>query len=135
MKEAFALKHLAIHTEKTYTHWLTRYTAFLRDQQPNLPVTTEQKIEGFLTNLALCGMSASSQTRPFMRYCSFIAKSANRNSKTSILFVLKGLRHSYTALHTMRFCNSWPMCPTFSVTLNPFGLALFIASVIPIVSF
>jgi hypothetical protein len=55
MKEACALKHPALHTEKTYTHWLTRFAAFLRDQQPNLPVTTEQKIEDFLTNLALSG--------------------------------------------------------------------------------
>ena len=65
MREACALKHLALHTEKSYTHWLTRYAAFLHDQKPNLPVATEQKIEDFLTNLALTGMSASSQNQAF----------------------------------------------------------------------
>jgi integron integrase len=64
MREVCALKHLSINTEKTYTHWLGRYGTFLRD--PKLKsLTTEKKIEAFLTRLALTGMSASTQNQAF----------------------------------------------------------------------
>ena len=64
MREACALRHLSLSTEKTYTHWLLRYAAFLKD--PKLKsLTTELKIETFLTNLALSGVSASTQNQAF----------------------------------------------------------------------
>ena len=65
VKEACALKHLALNTEESYVHWLIRYATFLKGQKPDPTSTTEQKIEGFLTNLALSGMSASSQNQAF----------------------------------------------------------------------
>jgi site-specific recombinase XerD len=65
LKEACALKHLALSTEKSYIHWLLRYAAFLKEQQPNPPNSTEQKIEAFLTSLALDGVSASTQNQAF----------------------------------------------------------------------
>lgn len=65
LKEACALKHLALSTEKAYIHWLLRYAAFLKEQKPNPPNTTEQKIEDFLTSLALDGVSASTQNQAF----------------------------------------------------------------------
>jgi site-specific recombinase XerD len=52
-------------TEESCVHWLIRYATFLKDQKPNPTSTTEQKIEDFLTNLALSGMSASSQNQAF----------------------------------------------------------------------
>ena len=65
LKEACALKHLALSTEKSYIHWLLRYAAFLKEQKPNPPNTTEQKFEAFLTSLALDGVSASTQNQAF----------------------------------------------------------------------
>ena len=46
MRETCALRHLSINTEKTYTHWLGRYGAFLKHHHAK-PMTTEQKIETF----------------------------------------------------------------------------------------
>jgi site-specific recombinase XerD len=65
LKEACALKHLALNTEESYVHWLIRYATFLKDQKPNPASTKEQKIDDFLTSLALSGMSASSQNQAF----------------------------------------------------------------------
>ena len=64
MRETCALRHLAISTETSYTHWLERYGVFLRDQ-PLKPSTTELKIEAFLTRLAITGVSASTQNQAF----------------------------------------------------------------------
>jgi hypothetical protein len=38
MREVCALRHLAINTGKTYTHWLGRYGSFLKD--PKLKTLT-----------------------------------------------------------------------------------------------
>ncbi len=58
------LRHLSLNTEKTYTHWLGRYGAFLRDQKVATP-TTEGKMEAFLTHLARSGVSAATQNQAF----------------------------------------------------------------------
>ena len=64
LREACALRHLSINTENTYTHWLGRYSAFLKEPRfKNL--TTEKKLAGFLTRLALSGVSASTQNQAF----------------------------------------------------------------------
>jgi len=64
MRETCVLRHFSIKTEKTYTYWLRRYGAFLKDQ-PVKSWTTEQKIERFLTLLAMGGASASTQNQAF----------------------------------------------------------------------
>jgi integron integrase len=64
LQETCALKHLSINTEKSYTHWLLRYSSFLKGPKSNFS-TTEQKLEAFLTNLALSGVSASTQNQAF----------------------------------------------------------------------
>ena len=64
MREACALRHLSINTEKTYTYWLGRYGLFLKGKFAK-PMTTEQKIETFLTRLAISGMSGSTQNQAF----------------------------------------------------------------------
>ncbi len=64
MREACALRHLSINTEKTYTYWLGRYGLFLKGKFAK-PMTTEQKIETFLTRLAISGMSGSRQNQAF----------------------------------------------------------------------
>jgi site-specific recombinase XerD len=64
VQEACAVQHLSINTQKSYTHWLARYGAFLRD--PKLKtLTTEVKMEAFLTRLAMAGVSASTQNQAF----------------------------------------------------------------------
>jgi integron integrase len=64
LQEVCALRHLAISTEKTYVHWLGRYAAFLKDPKfKTMP--TEDKLEAFLTSLALTGVSASTQNQAF----------------------------------------------------------------------
>ena len=46
MRELCVLRHLSINTEKSYTHWLVRYGAFLKD--PKLKnLAPEQKMEAF----------------------------------------------------------------------------------------
>ena len=64
MREVCALQHLSINTEKSYIHWLVRYGSFLKDPKLKL-LTTEMKIEAFLTRLAITGVSASTQNQAF----------------------------------------------------------------------
>lgn len=59
------LRHLSIHTEKTYIHWISRYAAFLRSAKPYQSQKPEQKLEAFLTSLAKTGMSGSTQNQAF----------------------------------------------------------------------
>ena len=64
LQEACALQHTALNTEKSYVQCLRHYARFLRGPQPEL-LTTEAKIEAFLTKLALQGVSASTQNQAF----------------------------------------------------------------------
>jgi len=64
LREACAIRHLSLNTEKTYAYWLERYCAFLKI--PNLKVlSSEKKIEAYLTKLALSGVSGSTQNQAF----------------------------------------------------------------------
>lgn len=65
VREICMLRHLSINTEKTYTHWLKRYGAFLNHRKSLNQATTESKMEAFLTCLAQSGMSASTQNQAF----------------------------------------------------------------------
>ena len=65
LRAACSLKHTSLKTEKSYTHWLLRYAAFLKGPKAKSLPTTEQKIEGFLTALALAEVSASTQNQAF----------------------------------------------------------------------
>jgi hypothetical protein len=49
LRETCALHHTALNTEKSYTRWLIRYAAFLKRPNSQSPVTTEEKMEAFLT--------------------------------------------------------------------------------------
>ncbi len=65
LRETCALQHLAIKTEKTYTHWVLRYATFLRDSKAPALAQPSEKMEAFLTRLALDGVSASTQNQAF----------------------------------------------------------------------
>lgn len=64
-RETCALHHLSVHTEKSYIHWLRRYIGFLQRPKANPLESSEEKIEAFLTTLALQGVSASTQNQAF----------------------------------------------------------------------
>ncbi len=64
VRETCALRHFALKTEKTYVYWLGRYGTFLKDSQ-SAALTTEQKMEAFLSRLAKEGVSASTQNQAF----------------------------------------------------------------------
>ena len=57
-KNTMRLQHKSIKTERTYLHWLYRYGAWYKNH-PQL--TIQQKIAGFLTDLAKTGVSANTQ--------------------------------------------------------------------------
>jgi site-specific recombinase XerD len=64
-QEACALNHTALSTEKTYIYWIRLYASFLQQPQRKPLVTPEARMEGFLTQLALKGVSASTQNQAF----------------------------------------------------------------------
>lgn len=64
LTETCALKHISYSTQKTYSYWLKRYSAFLQQTSP-LPATAESKMEAFLTRLAATNISASTQNQAF----------------------------------------------------------------------
>jgi integron integrase len=56
-------KHLALNTEQTYCGWLKRYCNYLQTLPPHL--SSELKLERFLTALALNHATASTQNQAF----------------------------------------------------------------------
>jgi site-specific recombinase XerD len=62
-RDVIRRQHKAWATEESYISWLRRYMAAL----PKMPngLSSEQKIERFLTDLAYQGISASSQNQAF----------------------------------------------------------------------
>ena len=65
LQESCALNHTALSTEKTYIYWIRQYAGFLQQPQRRPLLTAEAKMEGFLTHLALKGVSASTQNQAF----------------------------------------------------------------------
>ena len=53
LQEACALYHTALNTEKSYVRCARQYARFLQCSHPKPLLTTEAKIEAFLTSLAL----------------------------------------------------------------------------------
>ncbi len=60
-----ALQPKALNTKKSYVHWVRKYAAFLKVPKAERLLTTEEKMEAFLTSLALAGVSASTQNQDF----------------------------------------------------------------------
>lgn len=63
LRSVLRRKHLALATEETYVHWLTRFMRFVVECSPE--GTPEVKMERFLTRLARQGVSASTQNQAF----------------------------------------------------------------------
>ena len=63
MTEVIRRKHLARSTERSYRAWLRRYCDYLLKVPGHL--TSEQKLERFLTALATEGVAASTQNQAF----------------------------------------------------------------------
>lgn len=62
--EVVRRKHLSYQTERAYEGWLKRYVGFL-SSEGHPGKTTEEKLEAFLTSLALGGCAASTQNQAF----------------------------------------------------------------------
>ena len=65
LKETCALQHTALKTEKSYTYWVLRYATFLKGPTAKPLSQPKEKMEAFLTALALDGVSASTQNQAF----------------------------------------------------------------------
>ena len=63
VRDMLRIKHLAYSTEKSYTHWVSRYCRFIDTLSGKL--TSEQKVEAFLSSLAKANVSASTQNQAF----------------------------------------------------------------------
>ena len=63
LRKTVRLKHLAYSTEKTYAFWLVQFCRFIVTVPIGL--SSEQKIERWLTSLALADVSASTQNQAF----------------------------------------------------------------------
>lgn len=64
LRETCALRHFSLKTEKSYIYWLRRYGAFLSRRSDSV-WTTEQKMQAFLSRLAVEGVAASTQNQAF----------------------------------------------------------------------
>lgn len=63
LRNAIRMRHLSWSTEETYAHWLVQFCGFVRTVPTGLP--SEQKIERWLTSLALKDVAASTQNQAF----------------------------------------------------------------------
>jgi hypothetical protein len=64
LRDVLRLQHKAISTEDSYVYWLRRYVTALNTMPGSL--TSEQKLENFLTNLARNrDLAASTQNQAF----------------------------------------------------------------------
>ena len=72
MTDVIRRKHLALSTERSYRAWLRRYCDYLLKVPGHL--TSEQKLERFLTALATDGVAASTQNQAFNAMVFFYQK-------------------------------------------------------------
>lgn len=63
LRETVRRKHLALSTEDSYAHWLVQFCRFVRTVPAG--TSSEQKMERFLTRMALRDYSASTQNQAF----------------------------------------------------------------------
>jgi hypothetical protein len=63
LREVIRLKHLSLSTESIYVGWVVRYMDAILKLPPG--ITSEQKVEAFLTSLAKTDCSASTQNQAF----------------------------------------------------------------------
>lgn len=63
LRDVVRRKHFSLSTEQSYVHWLSRFMAYLKKLPQGL--SSERKIESFLTTLARDEVSASTQNQAF----------------------------------------------------------------------
>lgn len=59
------MRHLAISTEQSYCAWVARFCDAQQTDRASIAITSEQRVERFLTGLAAYGVSASTQNQAF----------------------------------------------------------------------
>ena len=72
-------KHLSLSTEQSYCGWLKRYCAYLKKLPAHL--SSEQKLERFLTALAKDNVAASTQNQAFNALIFFYKEAAGTELK------------------------------------------------------
>jgi site-specific recombinase XerD len=91
LRNTIRRKHLAYSTEDTYCHWLVQYLRFIKTVPAGL--ASEQKIERWLTSLALKDVSASTQNQAFNAILFFYRACLGRElSKINALRAKRGER-------------------------------------------
>jgi Phage integrase, N-terminal SAM-like domain len=66
VREVMRLKHYSIHTERSYSDWVRRYVKFHRMRHREELVPGSDKVELFLSDLAVNGhVAASTQNQAF----------------------------------------------------------------------
>jgi integrase-like protein len=84
VREVMRLKHYSIRTERSYADWIKRYIHFHNMQSREELNGGEQKIELFLSDLAVNGkVAASTQNQAFNALLSCTEKSFTRSSTKS----------------------------------------------------
>ena len=71
-------KHFALATEHSYRMWLSRYCDYIKPLTPSL--SSEQKLERFLTALAKDNVAASTQNQAFDPTASFYKEVIGRRA-------------------------------------------------------
>jgi site-specific recombinase XerD len=64
LRNTIRRKHFSLSTERTYIGWLVRFMRYLADGHGQ-GLSTEAKVEAFLTQLAHQGVSSSTQNQAF----------------------------------------------------------------------
>src|SRR5712692_5485166 len=79
LAEVLRRKHLALATERTYCAWLRRYCDYLKGLPSHL--SSEQKLERFLTHPAKKDVAASTQNQAFNAIIFFYQEALYANLK------------------------------------------------------
>ena len=74
VRDVMRLHHYSIHTERTYCDWIRRYAVYHRMQSREDLINGEQKIEAFLTHLAVDGNVAPATQNQAMNALVFLYK-------------------------------------------------------------
>ena len=78
LRDIIRRKHLAISTERRYQGWLLRFIRYLADGHAK-GLSSEAKLEAFLTQLAHQDVSASTQNQAFNALVFFFTKKPSSN--------------------------------------------------------
>ena len=96
VREVMRRKHYSIHTERTYCGWITRFILFHgMKKREELFIESEQKIEMFLTQLALEGKVAPATQNQAMNALVFLYKKVLQQELTGAIDAVRAPRRKH----------------------------------------